>query len=94
MLDSGRLMTIRRKLNLSQEQMARLLGVSFASVNRWEGGHSSPSGPTRDIYLALDGAIRSGNSPQVILDSANNPRGEFLYRLFRMAYSGAKGRSR
>lgn len=94
MLDPDRLVAIRSKLNLSQEQMGRLLAVSFASVNRWEGGHSSPSGPTRDIYLALDAAIRCGNPPQTIIHAANNPRGEFLYRLFRMAYSGAKGRSR
>ncbi len=94
MLDPSRLVAIRSKLSLSQEQMARLLGVSFASVNRWEGGQSSPSGPTRDIYMALDGAIRAGNSRQAILHAANDQRGEFLYTLFRMAYSRAKGRSR
>lgn len=94
MLDPSRLIAIRSKLSLSQEQMARLVGVSFASINRWEGGHSSPSGPTRDIYLALDAAIRAGNSRQTILHAANNQRGEFLYALFRMAYSQAKGRSR
>ena len=88
MLDSSHLLGIRRKLGLSQEQMARLLGVSFASVNRWEGGaHSSPTGPTRDLYLALDAALRTGNSPMTILQAANNERGVFLYVLFRMAYS-------
>lgn len=71
--------------------MARLLGVSFASVNRWEGGnHSSPTGPTRDLYLAIDGALRAGNSPMTILQAANNKRGIFLYTLFRMAYSQAR----
>jgi len=68
--------------------MARLLSVSFASVNRWEGGsHSSPTGPTRDLYLAIDTALRVGNSPVTILQAANNERGIFLYTLFRMAYS-------
>jgi transcriptional regulator with XRE-family HTH domain len=90
MLDSGRLATIRRKLGLSQEQLARLLGVSFASVNRWEGGHSSPTGPIGDLYLALDAAIRAGNSPQAILQAANAERGVFLYALFRMAYSRSR----
>jgi type I restriction enzyme M protein len=94
MLDSARLMAIRRKLNLSQEQIAQLLGVSFASVNRWEGGHSSPTGPTRDLYLALDAAIRSGNPPEAIRQAANNERGAFLYMLFRMAYARSKGRTR
>jgi transcriptional regulator with XRE-family HTH domain len=90
MLDSDRLASIRRKLALSQEQMARLLGVSFASVNRWEGGHSGPTGPTLDLYLALDAAIRSGKAPEAICKAANNERGAFLYALFRMAYSRSR----
>ena len=34
---------IRRRLNLSQEELASKLGVSFATVNRWENYHSQPS---------------------------------------------------
>ena len=34
---------IRRQLALSQEDLARALGVSFATVNRWENGKSRPS---------------------------------------------------
>jgi transcriptional regulator with XRE-family HTH domain len=94
MLDPGRLTVIRRKLDMSQEQMARLLGVSFASVNRWEAGHSSPTGPIRDLYLALDAAIRKGNTPEAIRQAANNERSAFLYALFRMAYARARGRAR
>jgi len=87
MLDVDRLTAVRQKLGLSQEQMAQILGVSFASVNRWEGGHSSPTGPTRDLYLAIDAAMRSGHPPEDIRRAANNERGAFLYALFRMAYS-------
>lgn len=94
MLDAARLVAIRKKLNLPQEHMARLLGVSFASVNRWEGGQSGPTGPTLDLYLALDGAIRAGNSPSAIVRASNNERGAFLYALFRMAYARTGGRSR
>lgn len=90
MLNSDRLIAIRRKLDLPQEQMARLLGVSFASVNRWEGGHSSPTGPTRDLYLAIDAALRAGHSPEAIRNAANAERGMFLYGLFRMAYAQAR----
>ena len=90
MLDSQHLTTIRKKLGLSQEQMARLLGVSFTTVNRWEGGHSSPTGPARDFYLALDAAIRAGNAPQAIVKAANGERSAFLYSLFQMAYSHAR----
>ena len=34
---------IRRQLSLSQEDLARLLGVSYATVNRWENSLSKPS---------------------------------------------------
>ena len=34
---------VRKQLSLSQEDLARELGVSFATVNRWENGKSRPS---------------------------------------------------
>lgn len=34
---------IRRQLSLSQEYLARELGISFATVNRWENGQVKPS---------------------------------------------------
>jgi predicted ATPase/DNA-binding CsgD family transcriptional regulator/DNA-binding XRE family transcriptional regulator len=38
-----RLKDLRRRLGLSQEQLARRLGVSFATVNRWESGRTQIS---------------------------------------------------
>jgi predicted ATPase/DNA-binding CsgD family transcriptional regulator/DNA-binding XRE family transcriptional regulator/Tfp pilus assembly protein PilF len=37
---AARLRALRTSLGLSQEQLARRLGVSFASVNRWESGRT------------------------------------------------------
>lgn len=34
---------VRLQLNLSQEELARELGVCFATVNRWERGRFLPS---------------------------------------------------
>ena len=34
---------VRRQLALSQEDLARELGISFATVNRWENGQVKPS---------------------------------------------------
>jgi DNA-binding XRE family transcriptional regulator len=34
---------VRTQLGVSQENLARELGVSFATVNRWENGKSKPS---------------------------------------------------
>ena len=94
MLDSKALTAVRARLGLSQEQMARLLGVSFASVNRWEAGHSSPTGPTLDLYQALAAAIRAGHSAAAIRQAANAERGVFLLALFQMAYSKTRRSAR
>jgi putative transcriptional regulator len=40
---AGLVSVIRQQLALSQEDLARQLGVSHATVNRWESGHSKPS---------------------------------------------------
>ena len=34
---------LRDKLIISQEELAKLLEVSFATVNRWEKGHYEPT---------------------------------------------------
>lgn len=34
---------LRVKLNVSQTELAKLLGVSFSSVNRWERGKYEPT---------------------------------------------------
>jgi DNA-binding transcriptional regulator YiaG len=34
---------VRRQLDISQEDLARKLGISFATVNRWENGQVKPS---------------------------------------------------
>lgn len=35
--------SVRQQLKLSQEELAQALGVSFATVNRWENGKTAPS---------------------------------------------------
>ena len=37
------LIKIRGTLDLSQEQLGKMLNVSFATINRWENGRSEPS---------------------------------------------------
>lgn len=44
---------IRSALDLTQEQLADRLGVSFATVNRWEGGANKPQKAARETILAL-----------------------------------------
>ena len=40
---AARIQRLRTRLGLSQEQLARQLGVSFATVNRWESGRTQMS---------------------------------------------------
>lgn len=40
---SEQVKAVRTALNLSQEELAHALGVSFVTVNRWENGKTSPS---------------------------------------------------
>ena len=37
------ILEIRSRLNASQEDLAKMIGISFATVNRWENGHSKPN---------------------------------------------------
>jgi type I restriction enzyme M protein len=47
------LRAIRATLNLTQEQLAERLGVSYATVNRWEGGSNRPQKAARAAIAAL-----------------------------------------
>jgi DNA-binding transcriptional regulator YiaG len=48
---------VRRQLALSQEDLARELGVSYATVNRWENGQSKPSRLARAQLEAFCGRM-------------------------------------
>lgn len=58
-----RLARLRAGLGLSQEQLARQLGVSFATVNRWEAGHTQMS--ARAVRALADFEARSAASQQL-----------------------------
>jgi len=48
--DIGRVVKeLRGRLNLSQEELAAKLGVSFATVNRWENEKIIPRGKAREL---------------------------------------------
>ena len=47
------LQAIRTRLDLTQEQLAERLGVSFATVNRWEGAVTKPQRAARIAITAL-----------------------------------------
>lgn len=57
----------RKKVHFSQEDMAHQLGVSFATVNRWE------SGKTRPSRLALKAFEEFCKDYSIVLDCAESP---------------------
>ena len=44
---------LREKMLLTQTEFAELLGVSFASVNRWENGEHEPTMKTKREIMKL-----------------------------------------
>jgi type I restriction enzyme M protein len=68
----GTLRAIRSKLGLTQEQLAERLGVSFATVNRWEGGTSKPQRAAADSILTL--AAEAGVEDGATEPAATLPR--------------------
>ena len=41
---------VRVILNLSQDKLAQLLGVSFATINRWENSRNEPSRLAKKMF--------------------------------------------
>jgi type I restriction enzyme M protein len=47
------LRAVRARLSLTQEQLAERLGVSFTTVNRWEGGDTKPQRAAQEAIMVL-----------------------------------------
>ena len=43
--------TVRQKTGMSQEDLARALNVSFATINRWENGKTHPNKLTQAVFF-------------------------------------------
>lgn len=73
-----RLRRLRDRLGLSQEQLARQLGVSFATVNRWESGRtrmSERAGRALAAFEAQSGPVAS-TAPDSQQDQPAAPDGQ------------------
>jgi type I restriction enzyme M protein len=71
------LRTIRSTLNLTQAELAERLGVSFATVNRWEGGLVAPQrAPLANILaLAAEVGVEADNEPDAAPVARRRGRG-------------------
>jgi DNA-binding transcriptional regulator YiaG len=50
---------LRARLGLSQEKFARLIGVTFLSVNGWENDRQGPGLKNARLLEALEEAVRT-----------------------------------
>jgi non-specific serine/threonine protein kinase len=85
---AARLRLLRTRLGLSQEQLARRLSVSFATVNRWESGRSQPSARASRALAELEASVGGLSPPE-----GPEPVGEATARL-PVAQSSFVGRER
>lgn len=54
-VSAGSIKTHRKRLKLSQKQLAQLVGVTTITVSNWERGKSTPRGDKRDAVAILRG---------------------------------------
>ena len=66
---SERVKATRLLRALTQAQLADLLGVSFASVNRWENGQSGPSNLSWQRILEIEASIEEDAASKGYLDA-------------------------
>jgi len=43
----------REQLKISQEELARALNVSYATINRWENSKTTPNKMAQDVFFAF-----------------------------------------
>jgi len=46
--------TLRKKLNVSQEEFALLIGVSSKTLRNWEQGRRNPEGPAQALLRVVE----------------------------------------
>jgi transcriptional regulator with XRE-family HTH domain len=89
---AARIQRLRTSLGLSQEQLARQLGVSFATVNRWESGRTQMSARAIRALSEFEARATAGSPQPAGLPAAQS---SFIGREHELAELAALlGRSR
>ena len=69
---------IRQQLDITQEQLAHELNVSFSTINRWENGHRIPK---RLAIVCLIEFCRRKNIDETVISESAESLADFLIRL-------------
>jgi putative transcriptional regulator len=59
--DRARIRRLREDLNMTQENFAHEIGVTFATVNRWENGRTTPNKVAQKVLMLLEKKLRKMN---------------------------------
>ena len=69
--EKNNILTLRKKLNCSQEKLARIIGIAGITVSRWETNKSVPSAlanrkirELQKILYKMDGVIKKGKEAE------------------------------
>ena len=60
--DRGRIRHLREELNMTQENFAHEIGVTFATVNRWENGRTTPNKIAQKVLLLIEKKMKKVKS--------------------------------
>lgn len=63
-MDGADIKTLRKQLGLTQEEFAHQIGVTFATVNRWENGKSEPSRLAIKMLMTFDHTTQPKRHPK------------------------------
>ena len=89
------ILEIRNRLNASQEDLARMIGISYATVNRWENGHSQPNKAAQlrlyDICKERDIDLEDIIQKKIEKSAANISSSSEKVLLYHGSKSGIKG---
>ena len=61
--DRERIRELRLNLNMTQENFAHEIGVTFATVNRWENGRTQPNKVAQKVLKQLERKLRRRQRP-------------------------------
>ncbi len=53
-----RIRRLRTELNMTQESFAHEIGVTFATVNRWENGRTTPNKVAQKVLRLMEKKLR------------------------------------
>jgi transcriptional regulator with XRE-family HTH domain len=83
---AARIRQIRKELNFTREQFARVLWVALKTVDAWESGGRKPAGAHRRLLLLLEHGLTSPSFRTALRDPRADDPLFLLYGLLEPLY--------